>query len=151
MICWLPHALGCLQIFMFWVSQVKPLLLAFPVSVLHQGVSICSSARVYRHASASQIWRRHIPRVSGKHLAEMKPSIVFWCKSLRSIYQQKQGDSSRGRAGVESSQIHAKTTSFPQIVLHPFLLRNRTNLVSLCGPDHQITGWMWIIVWELLL
>lgn len=76
---------------MFRVSQVKPLLLAFPVSVFHQDVSICSSARVYRHASASQIWRRHIPQVSGKHLPEMEPSIVFWCESFRSIYQHREG------------------------------------------------------------
>lgn len=151
MICWIPHALGWLWIFMFWESQVKPLLLAFPVSVFHQDVSICSSARVYRHASASQIWRMHIPQASGKHLPEMKPSIVFWCESLRAINQHRQGDCSCGRAGVECSQTHPKTTSFPQLVLHPDILKNRTKLASLCGPDHHITGWMWTIVWELLL
>lgn len=120
MICWIPHALGRLWIFMFWVSQVKPLLLAYPVSAFHQGISICSSARVYRHASASQIWRRHIPQVSGKHLPEMKSSTAFCCESLRFIYQHRQRDCSCGTAGMEVSQIHAKTTSFPQIVMHPY-------------------------------
>lgn len=93
------------------MSQVKPPLQTFPIGACHQDISTCSSARVYRHACASQIQRRQIPRVSGKkNLPGMKPSIAFWCECPSSIRQHRHGDcflwESRGGEIPDSCQDH---------------------------------------------
>lgn len=147
MICWIPHALWWLWIFMFWVSQVKTLLQAFPVSVFHQDVFICSSARVYWHASASQIRRKNIPEVSGKYLPGWNPALLSAVGPLDPFISTDRGTVLCGSTGVEGIQTYVKATSFPQTTIYPYyhhyLFKTVTKVASLRGPDH----WMWCLLW----